>query len=1150
MCEMAKAICQSLLITRQESIDSGFTRFNTIITSLKALDEGFSSKNYVKKFLKALHPKWRTKVPTIKESKDLSSLALDELIRNLKVHEVVMEKDSEIYRGKKERVKSIALKAKKESSDDKTLTSRSDDEEYAMAVRSDRKCFRRGDPNHLIGDCPKPTRNKDQKAFIGGSWSDSKNDTEDKMSDETCLMAQSSNKTPKKVSPAKQYIFQRRTHASTEPSGHDESSLIYAALGLTDSASKSDDEVPPVVEVEAQDEGHAGPNLGVLTEGRAGSDLGDDAEPQPQSSLVVHVGPNLEYMDLEATDVSTHLHLEQMDEGFTATAYPNVHENLKLTVEEQVILEKPASFTGTLSSLQHLEKDFSFGDLFFNDKPFEAENEKTTAETEAELMVSVTIQQNTSAIPPMTTPVIDLTSRPDSPNVHRPLQATTTETTTTTTTTTTHPPPPQPQQSTIDSIRGAHLYTLENLDTPQQVSKVVDEIVTDAVDWAIQASLRNHFRDLPEADMKEILHQRIWETNSYKAHEDHMMLYEALEKSMNRDHTNELLKDLAEARRKNKKRRSLGAYRSSQVSPPPLSPPSTNQEGQSHGSTAPSSSKTDASTEYTAWTTTNTRLRPYVSSILEDLHMDEDMAHDEHVHSSDDEDTGNAHIPKASALASTYTPLPEDSLLAQTGDMAMFMDWFCKRQVSNGRMPQTTNDSVDESIIRHNVSKPLPLGGPPGQVTIQSDFFFNKDLEYLRYGSKGGRPMLSISKMKATYYPDVGLEKIVPDQMWIEEECKYTSEGDHRAVRTHMRILCVVRIKVFSMYGYDFMKKIVLHRADLNKHTIAERDFKYLYPSDLEDLSLLNLQGHLNHLPPKDKKIFTTAVNLWTRHLVIRQRVEDFQLGIKSYQTQLNLTKPRWDATGFEYKYDFTVIESPRAVTFRDKYEVQMIMRFNEIHKFSDDTLHQIDEALDYQVKEFKEPMKNQPLPTDASPTALSPDYFVDSDPEKDEKDHKEDPADYPADRGNNDKDESSNDDDDDDDVEKDEEDKEEEEHLAPADPSDVSTDDLETMTTVNQGMSVEEIEQVVAQRVANAIEAIAIYETKTNLAHKSMSQTKQQEEEVAENASNKRKWESNHNGRLSQQTKDIRVRASKPKTMQDAIEIAKTKEQKGQHSS
>ncbi|GJS51196.1 zf-CCHC domain-containing protein [Tanacetum coccineum] len=250
MCKTAKDIWQSLLITHQgnsqvkdnkidllvqqyeqftileeESIDSGFARFNTIITSLKALDEGFSSKNYVRKFLRALHPKWRAKVTAIEESKDLSSLALDELIGNLKVHEVVMEKDSEIYKGKKERIKSIALKAKKESSDDETSTSGSDDEEYAMAVRnfkkffrrkgkfvrqpreekksfrqkdekkgkSDQKYFRCGDPNHLIGDCPKPSRNKDQKAFIGGSWSESENDAEDKTNDETCLMAQSSN---------------------------------------------------------------------------------------------------------------------------------------------------------------------------------------------------------------------------------------------------------------------------------------------------------------------------------------------------------------------------------------------------------------------------------------------------------------------------------------------------------------------------------------------------------------------------------------------------------------------------------------------------------------------------------------------------------------------------------------------------------------------------------------------------------------------------------------------------------------------------------------------------------------------------------------------------------------------------------------------
>ncbi|GJX13135.1 hypothetical protein Tco_0204893 [Tanacetum coccineum] len=67
------------------------------------------------------------------------------------------------------------------------------------------------------------------------------------------------------------------------------------------------------------------------------------------------------------------------------------------------------------------------------------------------------------------------------------------------------------------------------------------------------------------------------------------------------------------------------------------------------------------------------------------------------------------------------------------------------------------------------------------------------------------------------------------------------------------------------------------------------------------------------------------------------------------------------------------------------------------------------------------------------------------------------------------------------------------------------STTQERTMKTVNQGMSVEEIKKVVAQRVANAIEAIAIYETKTNMARKSMSQTKRQEDKVAKKASNRR---------------------------------------------
>ncbi|GJU37883.1 retrovirus-related pol polyprotein from transposon TNT 1-94 [Tanacetum coccineum] len=185
MCNTAKKIWKTLLITHQgnsqvkdnkiellvqqyeqfvifedESIDSAFARFNTIITSLKALDE------------------------------DLTSLSLDELIENLKVHEMIIKKDSKILKAKGER-KSLALKAKKEYSDEESLTSKSEDKECAITSRSSSKEEMRG-PNHLIEECSKPPRDKNQKAFVGGSWSDSGKEVDEKAKDETCLMAHAS----------------------------------------------------------------------------------------------------------------------------------------------------------------------------------------------------------------------------------------------------------------------------------------------------------------------------------------------------------------------------------------------------------------------------------------------------------------------------------------------------------------------------------------------------------------------------------------------------------------------------------------------------------------------------------------------------------------------------------------------------------------------------------------------------------------------------------------------------------------------------------------------------------------------------------------------------------------------------------------------
>ncbi|GJT75756.1 hypothetical protein Tco_1042481 [Tanacetum coccineum] len=120
------------------------------------------------------------KVTTIKESKDLTSLLLDELIRNLKVYEMIIKKDYEIVKAKGER-KFLALKAKKESSDEE-WTSESKDEEYAMAVRDFKKFFKR-----RIRFVRQPRNDKDVPK------NDSGEEDDEKVKDETCLTAQASN---------------------------------------------------------------------------------------------------------------------------------------------------------------------------------------------------------------------------------------------------------------------------------------------------------------------------------------------------------------------------------------------------------------------------------------------------------------------------------------------------------------------------------------------------------------------------------------------------------------------------------------------------------------------------------------------------------------------------------------------------------------------------------------------------------------------------------------------------------------------------------------------------------------------------------------------------------------------------------------------
>ncbi|GJU12512.1 hypothetical protein Tco_1134908 [Tanacetum coccineum] len=192
---------------------------------------------------------------------------------------------------------------------------------------------------------------------------------------------------------------------------------------------------------------------------------------------------------------------------------------------------------------------------------------------------------------------------------------------------------------------------------------------------------------------------------------------------------------------------------------------------------------------------------------------------------------------------------------------------------------------------------------------------------------------LSISKLKAARYLDFGLEELVP-YLWVKSEREYDISA------------------AYGITHWWFRRK----EFYINKHSEpSDRE------ADRSPMRILNVnifcsysfQEKLNHLPKTDKTSLHTAVNMWIRNLVIRNRVGDLQLGIESYQTKINLKRPNWDAADYYFKEDYTIVPKPRAVVYRDRNDQRKLMRLNELHKFSDGTLTRVMEKLDHMVKDF-----------------------------------------------------------------------------------------------------------------------------------------------------------------------------------------------------
>nr|GEV38798.1 hypothetical protein [Tanacetum cinerariifolium] len=429
----------------------------------------------------------------------------------------------------------------------------------------------------------------------------------------------------------------------------------------------------------------------------------------------------------------------------------------------------------SLSSMKNLDDAYTIGGQFINDKSTEDEPGKLNAKSEVVFMVTVPIHQASSSIPPLSTPIIDLYPPKPSSSTKAPIF-----TATTTTTATTNLPPPPAQQSTLDSE--SRVFTLEIRDLPHKIDEAVRESMTEAVHIALQAPLRDRFRELPEADMKEILHQRMFESGSYKLLPEHVALYEALEASMERAQRDEFLTE---------KEKSL-----------------------------------------------------------------EDMPMPDTANISDLEDIDSAHLPKIKQRPEWLKPIPDDERSATPEPTWVIPPSHIRNAENNWANALATTwerPSLLKQTLKAKHMKSLKL-------STQTSFIFSsrwksvirclliKLTGLIQKVIKSGLMsanlcLLVVHQMKAARYLDFGLALLVPEHMWI-----------NKVVRTHMRILSVVSIKAVSRYGYDYLKEITLRRADYQEYTFAKKDFKSLYPSDFEDLNLLLLQGHLNHLSGSEKR--------------------------------------------------------------------------------------------------------------------------------------------------------------------------------------------------------------------------------------------------------------------------------------------------------
>ncbi|GJU64742.1 hypothetical protein Tco_1246577 [Tanacetum coccineum] len=287
---------------------------------------------------------------------------------------------------------------------------------------------------------------------------------------------------------------------------------------------------------------------------------------------------------------------------------------------------------------------------------------------------------------------------------------------------------------------------------------------------------------------------------------------------------------------------------------------------------------------------------------------------------------------------------------------------------------KATNDRLDwhnpeGKPYPHDLSKPLPLIlNEQGRQVIPLDHFINNDLEYLKEGSSSKKYTTSITKTKAVDYGQVKWIEDKVSRIWSPVKVVYDKHAywgtyhlgpkrqkfyryasnmeTSKDVYSRHKIIAITILKIMKWFGYSHLEEIIVRRQDDQLYKFRQGDFKRLRRQDIKDMLLLLVQDKLTNLNLEERYALNVDLQLFTRRIVIQERVEDLQLGVKSYQKKINLKKTDTYCSNLRKMTPYIAYPDIQGIIYKDEMNRNILMRTDELHKFSDGTLNHVRTAL------------------------------------------------------------------------------------------------------------------------------------------------------------------------------------------------------------